>query len=184
LNLFWKALFGWLQILKLYQWSVEPNYAWVRVALANPWRLYYGGPSFGVALSPYGVYWYAFNSLQILGQYYGVLLLGLDSLFILLLERFRHPVYTLGYSLTSLVFLAWSPFNLIILWLAVLGREKIVMSLTAAIAKLPVGAPPSVWEYIWNVSLHSSGQFYTNLPFYLLTGFWIIHPVFYKLKKC
>lgn len=113
--------------------------------------------------SPYGVLWYGMMEGVSFYSYPLGALLGVDkptslaigvlmaNIPVLAYLAWRHlnllPIYAV------LIFHSWWPFvvwitdwNLPIAWLAVLGLVNPVFLVLAIIAKLPVGAPVSVWE--------------------------------------
>ncbi len=137
-------------------------------ALKHPWQV----PS----EAPYGAIWYAINipigSLQIPGfsaeQSWITLTSIIDSAVLFLL--FRYYKWWIGLTYVPASFLMWrqAPYNLCIMWLTVAGLAWLPSLVLAILAKLPIGAPTTVWNFI----SHSS-QLQSNWRYYgLLAAVW------------
>ncbi len=109
--------------------------------------------------APYGVIWYAVNEWtwhvgNFLSMPYGLgwmtVLMFLNVPF---LYMFRNSELLTAYFMTSFFLWAVLPWDLSILWLVVIGflgssfLPRLVGPLLGVIAKVPVGAPLSVWQY-------------------------------------
>ena len=123
-------------------------------ALHHPWQSPWA--------APYGLLWYILNiPVWRLGQaVFGWLVpSGIDWMLTLLLGNllflwmFRKSELLASYFMTSMFLWFVVPWNLSILWLVSLGfrgsslQRRIGAVMLGVIAKLPVGAPLSVWKY-------------------------------------
>jgi hypothetical protein len=183
-----------LQWLKFFYWLfLLPDYQWIIVSVRAPiWSVYYGGPTFGTAISPYGTSWYYFFKLISVWGFYPMVLIEivLDTmLFIYLYDQ--KPLFLILASISSFFLLTLNPIDMLALWFAILSRKRWWFSILAFCTKLPVGSEIyfrdfHIWSYIWNVSFNSGGLLgypILSLWRYILLGLWIISPLFYWLRR-
>jgi len=179
----------YLQLNKLFYWIwLEPFYKSMLDAFNGPiWG--YVFPYWPGAIAPYSVMWYGFYFVVTRSGYFmmGIYLWILDNIFVYIVSRFKNIILTFLFSISSLVLFRYSPGDLLILWIAVLGYRRWYFSIISALTKLPFPAPYLyVWQYVFSDyslfgAFHSSYYFLTWR--YWLLGLWIIHPSFFYMKS-
>ena len=137
--------------------------------LSHPWL--------NVWEAPYGGVWYAANVpltwVKVPGwnleQSWLLWTSIIDLFFSLLLLRVK-PRLVLPYLLVSIVTWRQAPYNLSIYWLTGLGLYNSWLLVLAILAKTPVGAPLTVWQFILNSPpLASEWRYYG-----LMMAWWLL----------
>jgi hypothetical protein len=173
-------MFG-LFFMPIYKWVVDTS-ACMYCDLA---QFGYAGGVYQGTIAPYGIFWYIFYFMISRFGYliFVILLWVFDTAIFALVLNFQSPIYIYFFTISSMFFFFVNPADLLIFWLAVLGKEAPIMSILATISKLPWPAPLWVWQFVYNISLPSSTTYIFGWPRYLLLGLWIIHPSFYYLRS-
>ena len=180
---------AYLQLNKLFYWILfEPFYKSLLDTFNGPiWG--YVFPYWPGSIAPYSVMWYGFYFAVTRSGYLmlGVYLWIIDTIFVYIVSRFKNTILTFLFSISSLVLFWYSPADLLVLWIGVLGYRRWYFSIVSALTKLPFPAPYLyVWEYVFSDyslfgAFHSSYYFLTWR--YWLLGLWIIHPSFLYMKS-
>jgi len=135
--------------------------------------------------NPYSIFWQIWYSpVSVVGWLpFMWFMWSFDSVLLIVVNKFQSPIYTLAFAISSWYLFISNPADILILWLAVLGKEAPIMSLFAAITKLPTFAPAYVWQFIFASSLNHGNIFVQEVawPRYFFLGIWILHPFLIKL---
>lgn len=103
---------------------------------------FYCNPSNG----PYGVLWWIIS--QGLRFNYAGVTTFIDFL-VMVAIRNRYPVFPV-YAFMSWLLWIQAPYDLPIIWITLLGLFKLPLVLLGPLTKLPVGAPVSVWHFVFS----------------------------------
>lgn len=138
-------------------------------------------------IGPYSAQWYGFYNLFSLAGYLPEIALFclLDTVLMLVIGSVESSRFTFLAMTGGFFFLFYDPGDLLIYWLALLSRGHWFLSVTAILTKLPIGAPLSVWQYLWNISIPQDSHPVLNVNSlrFLVLGLAIGQPLITRFKR-
>lgn len=138
-------------------------------------------------IGPYSPQWYGFYRLFALPGYLPEIALFclLDTIIMLGIGTVEGSAFTSLAMAGGFFFLFYDPGDLLIYWLGLLSRGHWFLSVTAILTKLPIGAPLSVWTYLWNISVPQDSHPVLNVNSirFLVLGLAIGQPLITRLKR-
>lgn len=175
-----------LQALKLALIPYTGVQNWLIDGFRHPFYSYYLWN--GWLVSPYSFFWQLwYLPSSIIGWLpFMWFMWSFDSIMLIVVNRFQSPIYTLAFAVSSWILFIINPADILILWLAVLGKEAPIMSVFAVIVKLPTLAPAFVWNFIISKSILGQTNIINDpvgIPRYIFLGIWILHPYLIKLWR-
>lgn len=127
---------------------------------------------------PHGWVWYA---IVIPIAYFSnptidLLVFATIDMVILIVLGNRNAVF-IAFFLSSFISFFVIPQNEPVLWLTLLGLYSPLLLFMPIIAKFPVGAPPAVWQFVFQTSLNIGTNY--QWDYGVLVGFWLFILCYY-----
>jgi hypothetical protein len=131
---------------------------------------------------PYSLLWWALNSPAFFGYVpFFAYLLAFDLVAFFLIQR-KSRLYGVYFLTLTVWFTTYDPVDFFPVLFAVAGRYRLVWLVLAPLTKLPIGAPVSVWR--WVFTSHDSFGGSENYGRYLILGsVWLFSLALYLYQK-